>query len=153
MEDAKFQVLKTEYWDAFVAPDQLYLGRLVVVLRDPNFSDNCPWLRWVPMKAHVEFHYVVDHLERALIRDFRATMFNWSCLMNNAYQEDNPKPHVHWHFRPRYKEPVEIFGQVFTDPNFGHHYLREDTDKKIVSDVLREAIAYKIREAIEKCRI
>ena len=49
-------------------------------------------------------------------------MFNYSCLMNNAYR-DNEKPRVHFHFRPRYSSPVTVLGQTFSDHNFGEHYL------------------------------
>ena len=38
-------------------------------------------------------------LERVCKKLFNATMFNFACLMNNAYR-DNEKPHVHFHFVP-----------------------------------------------------
>ena len=69
-------------------------------------------------------------------------MFNWTCLMNNAYQEPSPNPHVHWHFRPRYKHAVNINGVEFNDSEFGHHYSRErnqtvtpETKQKILSKI------------------
>lgn len=53
-----------------------------------------------------------------------ADVFNWMYFMNNVYQEENPNPHVHWHVRPRYKNPVLFDGQEFTDPDFGKNYDR-----------------------------
>ena len=72
-------------------------------------------------------------------------MFNWSCLMNDAFKDSSPKPQVHWHFRPRYENPVEIGGHVFKDSNFGHHYLR-GADEKIVSKEILKAINDKLQE-------
>ena len=45
--------------------------------------------------------------------------------MNNAYQETNPVPHVHWHLRTPYSAPVTFEGIEFTDKYFGQHYDRE----------------------------
>jgi diadenosine tetraphosphate (Ap4A) HIT family hydrolase len=53
---------------------------------------------------------------------FGADLFNWACLMNNAFKTPHPQPHVHWHVWPRYRRPVQIGTHTFTDPNFGHHY-------------------------------
>ena len=65
-------------------------------------------------------------------------MFNWSCLMNNAYQVSPAKPQVHWHFRARYENTVNFAGQMFTDPNFGHHALSsEDKVRKVPRKFLR----------------
>ena len=50
-------------------------------------------------------------LERVCKKLFNATMFNFACLMNNAYR-DNEKPHVHFHFIPRYKNELKIFNKI-----------------------------------------
>lgn len=41
-------------------------------------------------------------------------MFNFACLMNNAYR-DNKKPHVHFHFIPRYKNELKLFNKIYKD--------------------------------------
>ena len=64
--------------------------------------------------------------------------------MNNAYKDKNPKPQVHWHFRPRYKNKVEFAGEVFEDKEFAAHYERK-TDRKLSREV-RMKIIKKIRE-------
>ena len=50
----------------------------------------------------IELGKIEKELERVSKKLFNATMFNFACLMNNAYR-DNEKPHVHFHFIPRYK--------------------------------------------------
>ena len=45
--------------------------------------------------------------------------------MNNSYQKKPYTPHVHWHFRPRYEQPVTINNVTFEDPEFGFHYDRD----------------------------
>ena len=50
----------------------------------------------------IELGLIEKELERICKKIFDSTMFNFACLMNNAYR-DNEKPHVHYHFLPRYK--------------------------------------------------
>lgn len=149
MNDQRFCVLKSSYWTAYVMDDQLYLGRLVVVLNTPP-NRRVEHLRDIPIVAHIDLLQIVSVLENSLIRAFNATMFNWCCLMNNAYQEAEPKPHVHWHFRPRYNRPVEFQGLTFQDPNFGHHYLREDGHRRLVDEEMKLKIADAIRAAVRE---
>ncbi len=59
-------------------------------------------------------------------------MFNYSCLMNNAYR-DNETPHVHFHFRPRYKTTIKVLDFEYTDPNFGEHYTTPNTPEQDVT--------------------
>ena len=44
-------------------------------------------------------------------------MFNFACLMNNAYR-DNETPHVHFHFIPRYKNELKLFNKIYKDKHF-----------------------------------
>jgi diadenosine tetraphosphate (Ap4A) HIT family hydrolase len=131
-------VLETDYWKVVLSEDQAYLGRCMIALkRDSGELSDLTSDEWT------DFHdNIVKKLESAFKKAFNATMFNWTCLMNNAYQAENPEPHVHWHFRPRYKHEVEFAGQQFQDPDFGSHYNRErknhvskDLLKKISDEV------------------
>ncbi len=90
---------------------------------------------------------VIKILERATKQAFKATMFNWTCLMNNAYQSKNPKPQIHWHFRPRYSHKVKFEKEVFDDKEFGHHYNR--AKKKIVSESIQNKIIEIIKNNIK----
>ncbi len=67
-----------------------------------------------------EFGKIVKIMEKALSDIFKPSLFNWSCFKNAAFRSENPKPEIHWHFIPRYKEPVKYNGIMFDDPDFGH---------------------------------
>lgn len=133
-------LFETEHWRVGMAEDQRYLGRSYVSLKR-----ECGDLAEVIEPELLDFLAVVRRFEAGARAAFGATMFNWSCLMNNAYQETDPKPQVHWHVRPRYAAAPVVDGEVFEDPNFGHHYLREDSDKRIVSSERLNTIAMLFR--------
>lgn len=133
-------IFETTYWYIKLMPKQLYLGRSVVVLKR-----QCGDLAGLNQEEILDFAEVVKKLESALRKTFNATMFNWGCLMNNAYQETPADPQVHWHFRPRYDHPVEFAGQTFADPNFGHHYLRLPEDEYLASAGLLNQIGEEIK--------
>ena len=60
---------------------------------------------------------------------FNATMFNFACLMNNAYR-DNEKPHVHFHFIPRYRNELKLFDKIYVDKHFGYNFWKWALDEK-----------------------
>lgn len=134
---------QAEYWNILLAWDQTYLGRCIVILRR-----HCEDLAELKKEEWDEFTDLVQKLESALRKSFNATMFNWTCLMNGAYQDKNPGPHVHWHFRPRYHHKVKFGGLVFEDLEFGHHYGR-GTNRKI-SEVIKKKVVSKIRQKLLK---
>ena len=59
---------------------------------------------------------------------FSATMFNFACLMNNAYR-DNATPHVHFHFIPRYQGKVSLLGHTYIDKHFGYNMWKWSLSK------------------------
>ncbi len=126
-------IFETEYWNVFLSDEQTYLGRAVIELKrvSPNLSD-------VTEAEFADLHEVIKKYESAAAKAFGATMFNWSCLMNNAYQKKPPTPHVHWHCRPRYDHEVTFEGETFIDPNFGEHYDR--AAKRVISKELEQKI-------------
>jgi diadenosine tetraphosphate (Ap4A) HIT family hydrolase len=132
-------VLKTTYWRAFLAWDQTYVGRCIVAL-----NRHCEDLADLTSDEWIEFHAVVKQLESAMKKTFAATMFNWTCLMNDAFQETPPEPHVHWHFRPRYNHSVEIAGLLFEDLEFAHHYDR--TKKHEISEAEKKLVVAAIQQ-------
>jgi diadenosine tetraphosphate (Ap4A) HIT family hydrolase len=128
-------ILETNFWKAILNENQSYLGRCIVVLKRScgNMSD-------ITTEEWLDFHEnVLKKLESTFKKAFGATMFNWTCLMNFAYQEKIPKPQVHWHFKPRYDHEVEFAGENFQDLEFAHHYSL--TREKIVSNDLLLKIA------------
>jgi len=135
------KIVETKFWNVFLVPDQSYLGRCSLELKR-----HCENLSELNKDEWGDFTGIVKRLEKALKKAFNATMFNWTCLMNNAYKSKSPVPHVHWHFRPRYDHSVKFNGITFEDKEFGHHY-----DKKrnlIVSDDIKREISKKIQESM-----
>ena len=133
-EKPKKYISKTKYWEIYLHPDQYYLGRCVVVVKRDVASmsglSNEEWL---------DFAKLVKKIEAGFKKAFGATMFNWTCLMNGAYQESPAKPWVHWHLRPRYGKSVKFAGMKFEDKEFGHHYARS-TDRLVSLDIEEKII-------------
>ncbi len=129
---------KTQHWIIFLAPNQSNLGTCVVALNRHH-----PTLTGLNTSEWEEFTELVERMESAVKNAFQATLFNWGCLMNSFYLENNLEPHLHWHFIPRYRDPVEFAGHIFEDPHFG--YMRPRPPKNISPDV-REKIISKIKE-------
>jgi diadenosine tetraphosphate (Ap4A) HIT family hydrolase len=136
-------VFETPYWKIILMDEQRYLGRCVVVLKR-----SCGDLAELNKEETLDFFEVVQKLGNLLRKTFDATMFNWACLMNRAYRETPPNPQVHWHFRPRYNHKVEFAGEIFEDPNFGTHYLRETDEggSRIVTPALQSKIVAELQK-------
>lgn len=67
-------------------------------------------------------------------------------MMNNAYKLEPAEPHVHWHFRPRHPQSIEVNGHTFDDPLYGHHYNRDQ--RRTVDDKIFRIVLEKIRTSI-----
>lgn len=130
-----FLLFETKYWEVFLQENQAYLGYSIPILKR-----DCGNLSDISKDEWLDFHQnIVQKLELIFKEKFGAIMFNWTCLLNNAYKTIPAKPQVHWHFRPRYNSKVIINQEVFEDPNFAHHY--DKNVKKVVSkDTLKEII-------------
>ena len=77
-------------------------------------------------------------------------MFNFACLMNNAYR-DNEKPHVHFHFIPRYKDEVELFNKKYHDKHFGYNFWKWSNSKiKRQKDIFTKSERMQIYEMMKK---
>lgn len=133
-------LFETPYWRVELVDDQTYLGRSCIILK----RDNVKHLSEVNTDEMEDFLNLVKKAETLIKKTFGATHFNWTCLMNNAYKEENPKPHVHWHLKPRYKNNVEFEGITFEDLEFGHHY-KTIVRTPVNSEMLKK-IADKIKE-------
>lgn len=136
-------VFQTNYWKVFLNPKQTYLGRSIATLKR-----HCASLSDLTNEEWDDFVGLVKIIESAYKKALSATLFNWSCLMNDAYQNEPPNPHVHWHLRPRYENPVRLFGLTFEDLEFGHHYARPETSYTAPQDI-QEKIIERLRESLE----
>jgi diadenosine tetraphosphate (Ap4A) HIT family hydrolase len=133
---------ETEHWKVILAEDQTFLGRGVISLkRRPCTSlSELRDEELVDLKQNVIIPY-----EAAVKSAFGAELFNWSCFMNFAYRNTPPDPHVHWHVRPRYRNPVEFAGEHFVDEWFGDY--PPYTEPRVLSRDQRQAIIDKITAA------
>ena len=137
----KNPVFETSFWKVFLADDQAYLGRCYVTLKR-HAGD----LSKLTQDEWDDLLEVIIKLESSVKKAFGATLFNWTCLMNLAYQNNPPNPHIHWHFRPRYSHPVRFAKLTFEDPEFGQHYSREHERSLIVSKNLQQKIIKEIQK-------
>jgi diadenosine tetraphosphate (Ap4A) HIT family hydrolase len=127
-------IAETDYWEIFLAPSQRYLGTCVISLKR-----RCEDLKYLYLEEWVDFGKLVESMELANKKTFNADLFNWSCLKNSVFRNNNPKPHIHWHFIPRYKKPVVFEGLEFNDPDFG--FFARAITKKIPSKMRADLIA------------
>ena len=96
-----------------------------------------------------ELGLLEKELERVCTKLFKSTMFNFACLMNNAYR-DNEKPHVHFHFIPRYKNDLKSFNKVYKDRHFGYNFWKWANDEgKCQKDIFTKEDKQKIFEMMK----
>lgn len=131
-------IAETEYWEIFLAPSQRYLGTCVVSLKREVGE-----LKDLKTEEWADFGNLVGAMELANRKIFNADLFNWSCLKNSVFRKNNPQPHVHWHFIPRYENPIAFEGLEFDDPDFGY-FARAITKK--IPDNIREKLIELIKD-------
>lgn len=106
------ELYKGKYWEVeFVDWCQEFPGQCII-------SSNKKSLSELTDEEWIELGKLEKELERITKELFNATMFNFACLMNNAYR-DNKKPHVHYHFIPRYNGVRTILNKEYKDRHFG----------------------------------
>jgi len=135
---------KGKYWDViFFDWCQEFPGDCIISSKKETLS-NLTADEWI------ELGMIEKELERVIKLLFKATMFNFACLMNNAYR-DNEKPHVHFHFIPRYKNKLCLFDKVYVDKHFGYNMWKWALSKfRRQKDIFTKEEKYKIFEMIKK---
>lgn len=79
-EDKKYLLFQTEYWQIFLADKQDYIGRCIILSkRHIGALSELNVAEWTDLKD------IIDKLEESISISFGATMFNWSCLMNDFF--------------------------------------------------------------------
>ncbi len=137
-------VTEGKYWQLILHEDQTYLGRCILASKanKKSFSE-------FTTEEASELFEIMKMIEIAMQKAFKATYFNWTALNNDAYKKDNPNKYsFHLHLRPRYEYPIHVENNVFTDPNYGHHYERH-TDMH-VSDEVMELIKTELQKFFQK---
>ncbi len=131
---------ETEYWLLTLWDNQYYLGRASIELKDTSKRH----LSQLSRNEILELFALIKQYENALRKLFNATNFNWTCLMNNSYKEENKdkiEP-LHIHVLPRYKHEVVFNGLTFKDEVFGHHY--DKNKRRYVNKEFLNTLAEKI---------
>ena len=111
----------------------MLLDTLIILKRE------CGELSGLTEEETLDLLEIIKKMESSLKKAFGATNFNWTCLMNDEQKKEDPKPQVHLHLLPRYKNKVEFAGEVFIDEVFAHHYDKKK--EKIVSAEVLEKIS------------
>ena len=97
-----------------------------------------------------ELGEIEKELERVCKKLFNTTMFNFACLMNNAYRDNEPS-HVHYHFVPRYKNELKLFDKVYKDKHFGYNFWKWSLSRfKRQKDIFTREEKIKIYEMMKK---
>lgn len=116
------ELYKGKYWTVtFGVWCQEFPGYCIIGNEKQSLSELIP-------PAWEELGQIEKELERVCQKLFDATMFNFACLMNNAYR-DNEEPHVHYHFTPRYKNKLNLFGKTYKDKHFGYNFWKWSLNK------------------------
>lgn len=118
--DANLLLAETPFWQVYLSDQQNYPGRCFIpskrhVARAGDLTNE----EWTDLQR------VLDAVETTVCEKLGASHVNFSCLMNGAYGDERPHPHVHLHAIPRYPEPVEFGGMEFTDDRYGFHYTTD----------------------------
>ena len=141
-EELSARLIEGRYWTATLRTnDQALLGTSFITAKRhvETLSELTP-------DEQLEFFIIHSDLERAIRQAFGAAVINTSCLMNHAFRDSPPEPHVHWHIKPRYKTSVRMGSQIYADPEFGsylsgHHQrvpVSQDQANEIVSKIKYE---------------
>ena len=138
------QLYRGKYWEVvFVDWCQEFVGDCIISSTKESLSD-------LASEEWVELGKIEKELERVAKKVFNATMFNFACLMNNAYR-DNEKPHVHFHFFPRYKNELMLFDKVYKDRHFGYNFWKWSLSKfKRQKDIFTKEERQKIFQMIAR---
>ena len=137
------ELYKGKYWTVvFVDWCQEFPGQCIISNDRTSLSDLKE--EWIELGA------LEKELERICKTCFQATMFNFACLMNNAYLY-NTTPHVHFQFLPRYQNKVSILNKQYKDKHFGYNawkYTRSKTRHQ--KDIFTKEERLKMYEIMKK---
>ena len=135
---------KGDNWEVvFVNWCQEFVGDCIISCNKESLSE-------LTIDDWIELGKLEKELERVSKKLFNATMFNFACLMNNAYR-NNEKQHVHFHFVPRYKNKLKIFNKVYKDKHFGYNFWKWALSRfKRQKDIFTKEEKIKIFEMMKK---
>lgn len=138
------ELYKGKYWNVIFGNwCQEFVGYCIITNSKESLSE-------LTSEEWKELGKIEKELERVCKKLFNATMFNFACLMNNAYR-DNEKPHVHYHFVPRYGQETKILNKIYKDKHFGYNFWKWSLSKfKRQKDIFTQEERLKIYEMMKK---
>ena len=138
------ELYKGKYWNVIFGEwCQEFPGYCIIGNDKESLSELEP-------EAWVELGQIEKELERICNKLFSAIMFKFTCLMNNAYR-DNEKTIIQYHFIPRYKNKLNIFNKIYKDKHFGYNMWKWSLSKfKRQKDIFTQQERNKIFEMIQK---
>ena len=138
------ELYKGENWEVVFGDwSQEFVGYCIISCNKESLSE-------LTSDNWIELGKIEKELERITKKLFSATMYNFACLMNNAYR-DNEKPHVHFHFIPRYKNELKIFNKIYKDKHFGYNFWKWTLSRfKSQKDVFTKEEKLQIYEMMKK---
>ena len=138
------ELYKGKYFEViFVDWCQEFVGQCIISGHKESLGD-------MTSEEWIELGEIEKELERVCKKLFNSTMFNFACLMNNAYK-DNEIPHVHYQFLPRYKNELKLFGKTYKDKHFGYNFWKWSNSKfKRQKDIFTKEEKIKIFEMMQK---
>ena len=138
------ELYKSKNWEiVFVDWCQEFIGDCIISCNKESLSD-------LTDEDWIELGRLEKELERISKKLFNATMFNFACLMNNAYR-NKEKPMVHYHFVPRYKNELKLFGKIYKDRHFGYDFWKWNLSKfKFQKDPFNREERIKIFDMMKK---
>ena len=138
------ELYKGKNWNViFVDSCQEFIGDCIISCNKESLSD-------LTDEDWQELGRLEKELERISKKLFNATMFNFACLMNNAYR-DNEKPNVHFHFIPRYKNKLKLFNKIYKDKHFGYNFWKWALNKfKSQKDIFTKEERLKIFQMMKE---
>ena len=138
------ELYKGKTWEVvFVDCCQEFVGDCIISCSKESLSE-------LTDEDWIELGKLEKELERISKKLFDATMFNFACLMNNAYR-DNEKTNVHFHFIPRYKNELKIFNKIYRDRHFGYNFWKWSLSRfKCQKDIFTKEERIKIFEMMKE---
>ena len=138
------ELYKGKYWNVIFGNwCQEFVGYCIITNSKESLSE-------LTSEEWKELGKIEKELERVCKKLFNTAMFNFACLMNNAYR-DNEKPHVHYHFVPRYSQETKILNKMYKDKHFGYNFWKWSLNKfKRQKDIFTQEERLKIYEMMKK---
>lgn len=122
---------------------QEFPGYCIISSKKENLSE-------LTSEEWIEIGKLEKELERVIKKIFDATMFNFACLMNNAYR-DLEIPHVHFHFVPRYDGEGFILNKKYKDRHFEYNFWKWANSKfRRQKDIFNKEERLKIFEMMKE---